>query len=207
MLIKYLGHACFLIGDKTKKIVIDPFGDIGYKQECVTADYCFCSHSHYDHHSTDCVTVREIFDENCKTSFDWVKTINSFHDEVCGQKRGKNNIYVFNFDKVTVCHMGDLGVPFSKELVEQIGKIDVLLIPIGGNYTIDSLNAKKYVEAIAPAIVIPMHYKTKRSDIDIDGKELFIKHFNCIAKQRQFEIKKSDLTDAVVVYDIDDSDF
>ena len=208
MYVKYYGHACFSVWDNAKKIVIDPFGDIGYKQEQVQADFCLCTHFHYDHHSTQAVNAKIVVDDNNMISENWLSAIDSYHDEVDGQKRGKNTIYKILCDGMTVCHMGDIGMPISQDLVSKIGAVDILMIPIGGNYTIDAEQAKEYVLAIKPKIVIPMHYKTKRSDIDIDEKGQFLSYFSNVQKcPREFEISKKDLSNSMLVLDLDDSSF
>ena len=208
MVIKYYCHACFTLADEKIKIVIDPFGDIGYKQDFIKADLCLCSHLHHDHYAIDSVEVKEIITENTQKYSDFITAIATFHDEVGGAKRGKNSIFKIVLDGKTVCHFGDLGMPFSKKLVNEIGRVDILLIPVGGNYTIDATEAEKYVRAINPKVVIPMHYKTNRSDIDIAEKQDFLKLFSSSIKMpREFEISNQLLENGINVLDIDDSDF
>jgi len=90
--------------------------------------------------------------------------IASFHDDKSGKERGKNVIYTFDSDELRVCHLGDLGHELSEKDVNKIGDIDVLMIPVGGVYTIDLKQAVKVIKQIGPSIVIPMHYKTKEHD-------------------------------------------
>lgn len=208
MIVKYYGHSCFLLKSSTTSVAIDPFGDIGYRQEQIQADVCLCTHMHYDHCTLDYVKANKIINENSSDVCDFVTSISTFHDRFSGAKRGKNTIYKFTLDGVTFCHMGDVGVEPSSDLVDSIGKIDVLMIPVGGNYTIDCLQAEKYVRMLKPSIVIPMHYKTNKSNIDIDEKGSFLKLFDCVEqKPREFEINLKSLSEKTTVFDIDDKDF
>lgn len=171
MKVTYLGHACFLIEGKQKSVVTDPFADIGYTVERVSADYCTVSHGHFDHSFTDGVDVKEII-TSAKPSF---LAIKSYHDANLGAKRGENTIFKFEIDGITFCHLGDLGEYFSNDLVEEIGKVDVLFIPVGGTYTIDYKEAVKYASAINAKITVPMHYKTPKSNIDVDGVDKYLR--------------------------------
>ena len=169
MEIEYLGHSSFLITGKEFSVVTDPFTNIGYTVKRVNADYCTVSHEHFDHNYINGVSANKIIRE-CSDKF---RTVKCFHDSVGGKKRGENKIFIFTLDGITVCHMGDVGESVNRAVTDKIGKVDVLLIPVGGNYTIDAVEAKNYVEAIRPKIVIPMHYKTAESDLDVDGVEKF----------------------------------
>lgn len=178
MRITYLGHACFLIeGDKIS-VVTDPFKDIGYDVERVSADYCTVSHSHFDHDNVAGVDVKEIV----KGPHPKFLAIDSYHDERLGSLRGKNTIFKFEIDGITFCHLGDLGEYFSQDLVEEIGKVDVLFIPVGGTYTIDGKEAVKYAEAISAKITIPMHYSTPKSNIDVSDARPFLKRMAGVEK-------------------------
>lgn len=208
MELKYNGHACFTLKGDDKSIVIDPFGFIGYMQECESVDYCLCTHGHYDHHTLDAVEFKEVVDFDNYEKFDFVKGIKCFHDNDGGVKRGCNLIFVFDCDGITFCHMGDIGEPLNKDLVNQIGKVDVLMIPVGGNYTIDAFAARDYVNALKPKLVIPMHYKTKRSNIDVDGKQAFVSLFPDVEKcGRRLRLDRKTLPERITVLDIDDGEF
>ncbi len=171
MRVTYLGHSCFLIEGKQKSVVTDPFSDIGYTVERVSADYCTVSHGHFDHSYTDGVDVKEIV-TSPRPSF---LAIKSYHDSNLGALRGENTIFKFEIDGVKFCHLGDLGEYFSADLVEEIGEVDVLFIPVGGTYTIDYKEAVKYANAINAKITVPMHYKTAKSTVDISGVEDFLR--------------------------------
>ena len=102
-----------------------------------------------------------------------INSIRSFHDNNGGKERGENIIFKFSMDGIEVCHLGDIGEECSTELIESLLPVDVLLIPVGGTYTIGAEQAKEYVDRIMPDIVIPMHYREKGKKLDIDRVEEF----------------------------------
>ncbi|MBQ8726529.1 MAG: MBL fold metallo-hydrolase [Clostridia bacterium] len=171
MKITYLGHACFLIEGEQKSVITDPFKDIGYDLERATADYCTVSHGHFDHDNVDGVNVAHVV-RGAEKGFLAIRT---YHDANLGALRGENTVFKFEIDGVTFCHMGDIGEYFCQDLVEEIGKVDVLFIPVGGKYTIDCKEAVKYATAISAKITIPMHYKTPKSQIDVSDERGFTK--------------------------------
>lgn len=179
MKIEYLGHSCFKLTESTgTTIVTDPYdGAIGYCLPQVSANAVTVSHGHYDHANVAAVGGDPIIIDK-EGSYDLpgveITSVKSFHDECRGKKRGENIIFKFRMDGIDVCHLGDLGEACSTELIENILPVNVLLIPVGGNYTIDAAMAKEYVDRIMPDIVIPMHYKTRQSRIDIDKVDGFL---------------------------------
>jgi L-ascorbate metabolism protein UlaG (beta-lactamase superfamily) len=106
-----------------------------------------------------------------------ISAFGTYHDEEEGKKRGDNLIFKFRIDGVDVCHMGDIGQECTPDLAEAIGPVNVLLIPVGGTYTIDCEQAKEYVDRLMPDIVIPMHYKTRGHEFDIDKVDGFLRQF------------------------------
>ena len=170
MKIKYLGHSAFLFCGKDKSVVTDPFSGIGYPMEKVKADYCLISHDHFDHDYVDGVECKKII----RRTEDGFLAIDTFHDPNLGKLRGKNVAFKFSVDGVTISHLGDVGEYLTESLTEEIGKVDVMLIPVGGNYTIDGKEAANYVLNTHPKIVIPMHYKTPNLDIDVDSVDKFL---------------------------------
>lgn len=204
MKIRYLGHACFLLeGNAGTRILTDPYGEIGYPLPRVEADVVTVSHGHYDHCNVQAVSGNPMvfYEEGDHTLEDIsITSFVSFHDEEKGAKRGKNGIFRFSIDGIKVCHLGDLGEPCSASLTEKLLPTDVLLIPVGGIYTIDAKQAKEFVEHIQPSVVIPMHYKTEDLDINIGGVGEFTDLFHSILKVRmvgsELELKKSDLSES-----------
>lgn len=181
MKIRYLGHSCFEFTESTgTTIVTDPYGDIGYNMPKTRADAVTVSHSHFDHNNVKAVDGNPvIFDREGQYEIGGVDltAIKSYHDDENGKQRGENLIFKFRMDGVEVCHLGDLGEECSSSLIEALLPIHVLLIPVGGNYTIDAQQAKEYVDRIMPSYVIPMHYKTKGLDIDVEKPDDFIDLF------------------------------
>ena len=181
MKIRYLGHSCFAFTESTgTTIVTDPYGNIGFKMPKVRADAVTVSHAHYDHNNVKAVEGDPVvFDREGQYEVGGVDitAIKSYHDDDNGKVRGENLIFKFRMDGVEVCHLGDLGEECSSSLIEELLPVHVLLIPVGGNYTIDAQLAKEYVDRIMPSYVIPMHYKTKGLNVDIEKPDEFIDLF------------------------------
>lgn len=201
MKIDYLGHSCFALTESTgTAVVTDPYDDsVGYAMPEVRADAVTVSHHHFDH---DCVAKvsgkPEIIDRECSHDLPGVEinAIRSFHDGCRGKLRGENVIFKFRMDGIDVCHLGDLGEACSPELIDLILPVNVLLIPVGGTYTIDAEMAKEYVDRIMPDVVIPMHYRTKDCKLDIDKVDEFLKLFDedCVEEREEssLELSRSD---------------
>ena len=161
MKITYIGHACFLIEDMAgHTIVTDPYkrGSVpGLAYHDVSADEVICSHNHYDHDDYEGVGTPE---DAWTGKFD-VSTIRTFHDDVQGMARGRNNINIINIDGAKVVHMGDIGCELTEAQLDQLRNCDVLMIPVGGFYTINARQAFAMTKAIDPRVVIPMHFRGK----------------------------------------------
>lgn len=178
MEIQYLGHSCFLLTAKGgTTILTDPYTRVGYElPKEISVDIVTSSHGHFDHAYLQGVQYKTLVDKAGQQSFDIIG-IESFHDSKQGTLRGKNIIFKITVDGITFCHLGDLGEEYNSDLIEKIGKVDVLLLPIGGTYTIDAEQAKAYMGAIKPKTVIPMHYRPADGALDIDGAERFLALF------------------------------
>ncbi len=172
--IRWLGHACFLItaGDGTR-ILTDPFDDtVGYDLPTVPADIVTVSHAHFDHNNVGVVQGSpEVVNSPGDRSLGGVRIrgVQTCHDTKGGSLRGRNIVFIIETDDVTICHAGDLGHVPSDETARSIGRVDVLLIPVGGTYTLDAKGAQEAVRKLDPRIVIPMHYKTpdlKMADLE-----------------------------------------
>lgn len=199
MKIKYLGHSCFLLTESTgTTVVCDPYSKaIGYKMPKVSADAVTVSHHHYDHDAVENVCGNPVvLDKETGYRLPGVEinAVKSYHDNETGAKRGDNVIFKFRMDGLDVCHLGDLGEDCSSELIEAILPVNVLLIPVGGNYTIDGATAREYIDRIMPDIVIPMHYRIKGCNVDIDKVEDFIEELegeNIEVEEAEGEIELS----------------
>lgn len=179
MEITWFGQSCFLIKtSKNKFILTDPFDEkIGYKAYTGPADVVTISHHHFDH---DCTTKlsegTKILDTPGEYNWEdiYIKGFPSYHDKQKGALRGKNTIFTIEADGLRICHLGDLGYVLTDEEIKALGKIDVLLIPVGGNFTIDGNEASELCLKMKSKIVIPMHFKTSLISLPIEGAEKFI---------------------------------
>ena len=183
MKIEYLGHSSFKLTESTgTSVVCDPYDDsVGFDMGRVHADAVTVSHGHFDHNNIKAVEGNPIvLDKECSYDLPGVEidAIKSFHDRQRGKQRGENLIFKFRMDGIDVCHLGDLGEDCSSELIDLLLPVNVLLIPVGGTYTITAEMAKEYVDRIMPDIVIPMHYKSKDCKLDIDRVDEFTSLFD-----------------------------
>ena len=169
--IKYLGHSSFLIKTKTARIVTDPFDPemVGIKFPKTEADVVTVSHQHKDHNQFKNVTginganplMIDMPGEFEKLGVR-IFGFQSFHDKTQGSERGENIMYKFESEGISVLHCGDLGVIPDESFLETIGEVDILMVPVGGIYTLDADEAVSLVKKIEPTIVIPMHYGTNK---------------------------------------------
>jgi L-ascorbate metabolism protein UlaG (beta-lactamase superfamily) len=169
MKIKYLAHSSFLLETSGGvRIITDPYesggfgGEVRYKPITEPCDVVLVSHDHADHNYTQDIPGKPtIVRETATASGITFKSVASFHDPNQGAQRGKNTIFVFTSDGITLCHLGDLGHTLTAEHKNQIGSVDVLFVPIGGVFTVDPNEATQVVNSLEPKLIIPMHYKTE----------------------------------------------
>jgi L-ascorbate metabolism protein UlaG (beta-lactamase superfamily) len=200
MEIIWRGHAFFEILTKTKKIAIDPFSEkIGLKAPKIKTDILLITHDHYDHNEKKVVSGDYfLIDKPGEYEIGgiFIYGIESFHDDKEGKERGKNTIYVIEAEGLRICHMGDFG---QKELTERqkekLLSLDILMIPIGGVYTIGPKEAVKIINEIEPKIVIPMHYFVEGLKINLAKVDEFLKAFGekKITPLESFKIKKGEV--------------
>jgi L-ascorbate metabolism protein UlaG (beta-lactamase superfamily) len=162
MEITYLGHSSFKLRGKQKTVVTDPYGEkVGKFPRDIEADLVTVSHDHFDHNAVEKLKNKP-FVINGPGEYEVgdvsVIGVSVFHDEKGGEERGRNTIFVIELDGLRVAHLGDLGHKLNDGQLEDMGAIDVVLIPVGGKYTIDAKTAKEVVGQIDPWVVIPMHY-------------------------------------------------
>ena len=181
MKVKWLGHAAFLItAEDGTRIVTDPFGDypgLRYSPVREAADIVTVSHDHGDHCGGPVKgSFREVKGSGrARVGKIEFKGIETFHDTSGGSERGPNTVFCFTVDGVRICHLGDLGHDLSDAEVSEIGQVDVLMIPVGGCYTIDSETAGAICERLGPKVTMPMHYKTGKCDFPISGVDEFVR--------------------------------
>jgi len=182
VILKYYGHAFFTWTLENGTVIAhDPYGEFyEYPLRSVKADYCLVSHHHHDHDGISSLkpgTV--IIDEGGKHHLEndiSIQGVPTWHDEVQGAKRGPNTIWIIEAEGMRVGHAGDLGhVPDAKQ-AKQIGHLDVLLLPVGGYYTIDPKEAIETCRLLQPSVVVPMHYRTRYDEeMPVAGVEEFLK--------------------------------
>ncbi|MBZ9578041.1 MBL fold metallo-hydrolase [Patescibacteria group bacterium] len=186
MNITWYGQSCFQISSAQGKnnhvsIIIDPFGgDIGLKlPRKLEADVVLVSHDHFDHNNIKAVSGQPLVikgpgEYEIKGVF--VQGISGFHDNSQGAKRGNVTIYTIETEGMRMCHLGDLGQKeLSSDQLDKIGEVDILMIPVGGIYTIDAGEAIKVMAQIEPKITIPMHYQIPKLKIKLEGIGKFLK--------------------------------
>jgi len=179
--IKWLGHASFLItSDAGTKIITDPYvagGGLRYGEIEESADIVTVSHGHGDHNNVAAVqgnpaVVSEVAPVEIKgIKFNGIPT---YHDSAGGKERGNNIIFCFEVDGMRVCHLGDLGHQLGDKEVAELGKVEILLIPVGGFFTIDASVATEVCSKLTPKVIIPMHYKNDRCVFPIAGVDEFL---------------------------------
>ncbi len=156
MTLTWYGHSCFLLETAEGSAVFDPYapGSVpGWLLPPLTADVALCSHQHSDHNWAEGVTPTG------RAPGFRVETLAVWHDEVRGAKRGPNTIHIVEAEGLRVAHLGDLGHELSPEQLAALGHIDVLMLPVGGFFTIDAKQAARTAAAIGAPVVIPMHYR------------------------------------------------
>jgi len=192
MKISWLGHACFLI-ETAQKIITDPFDQqLGYPAPKAAADLVTVSHQHFDHNAVRTVPGKpRVIQDAGEHSADGVTItgIRSFHDQNRGAQRGENIIFIIEAEGIRVCHLGDLGHPLDRDTRAKIGKVDVLLAPVGGYYTINAAEAKEVVEQLNPGYAVPMHYKTKYLNLPIAPADDFLKFYPGYKKETALEVQ------------------
>lgn len=177
--ITWYGQSCFKIKGKNATIVTDPYysEDTGLKKLKLEADLVTISHEHQDHNNREIVGGTPfVLDAPGEYEIKGVAVhgIKTFHDNNEGKDRGLNTMFTFEIDGIVVCHCGDLGHVLSPAVLEYIDQVDILLIPVGGEYTVDARTALEVVNQLAPKVVIPMHYKVEGLTIELDPLEKFI---------------------------------
>lgn len=207
MKIRWLGHSCFLItNERGINILTDPFDDtLGYRMTKEKINIITISHEHYDHNNTMGIKGKPVVLKgpvNRDTHKIVFKGISSYHDSVYGKYRGENTIFVIKTDKLTLCHLGDLGHLLYNEQLEQINQVDILFIPVGGYFTINHIQAEQVINQIKPKIVIPMHYKTEAIKWSIDPLSVFLNEKQNIKMvgENFFEVNSSTLPEKTTIY-------
>jgi len=206
MNIQYYGHSCFKLtakpagrGQEDVTIFIDPFDKaVGLRPPQGQADIVLVTHDHHDHNNVEALKGEpRVIDIPGEYSVKGVNIvgINSYHDNKNGQERGQNTIFIIETEEIRICHLGDLGHDLSEKQLEEIDGVNILMIPIGGKYTIDGKQACDIIKKVEPNIAIPIHYKITGSTVDIDDEKKFCGEMGNCPKERvsKINIKKKDL--------------
>jgi len=190
MHIQHLGHSCFKLQGKDSKgegitIVTDPFNkDYGLRVPSTEADIVTISHDHKDHNNISAIkgspyVIDTAGEYEIKDTF--IQGIDSAHDDKDGKEHGGNLIYRINFEDVVITHLGDLGHVLNNKQIEALQGTDILIVPVGGTYTLDAKKAVEVINQVEPRMVIPMHYQVPglkfKSGETIDSVDKFIKEF------------------------------
>lgn len=196
MKIKWLGHACFLITSKDgSRVITDPYavgGGIDYSPIKEAADVVVVSHEHGDHANVSAIQGKPqvIKGTGEKTARGiQFKGIATFHDASQGTERGPNTVFCFTVDGLNLCHLGDLGHALGRRQVTEIGVVDILLVPVGGFFTIDAAAARQVCDQLKPRIAVPMHFKTPKCTYPIAGVEDFLKGQRDVRKVAGSEVE------------------
>lgn len=186
MKLEFLAHAAFLLtSTKGTKLLTDPYesggfdGALSYQPITEPVDVITISHNHADHsYVAPCHQAATVINEPGAHKFADIKIFGTktFHDAKKGQERGDNIVFTIKLNNIIVCHLGDLGHTLNTDALKSIGEIDVLLLPVGGLYTIDAVIATTVMQSLVPKICIPMHYKTDKLAFDFAPVSNFIQN-------------------------------
>ncbi|MGB8707041.1 MAG: MBL fold metallo-hydrolase [Dehalococcoidia bacterium] len=207
--ITWLGHSCFRIKGKEVTVITDPcHPSLGYSLSRLQANIVTLSHFHPGHSYTQAITgefkvIKGPGEYELKETF--ITGIATWHDAVQGQKLGKNTVYLLEMDSITLCHVGDLGHLPDSELIEDMGDIDVLFLPVGGVSTIGGSTAAEIVRRLTPKVAIPMHYKTPALKKDLEPVDKFLKEAGVKEKvsQPKLSVSRSNLPTSTQVIVLD----
>lgn len=208
MNITWYGQSCFKIqtksqrGEKETTIITDPFDkSYGLRPPQGSAEIILVSHTqHNDHNNVSAIKGDPfVVDAPGEYSLEGIQIegIESFHDKSKGSERGRNTIFTIDSEGMRICHLGDLGHILEEDQVESIGEVDILMIPVGGTYTIDSKEAEEVITQLEPKIILPMHFKIKGLSLDIDDADKFCKEYGGKTEKGvgKLNIKRKDLVD------------
>lgn len=198
MEITWLAHSCFRIRAREAVVVTDPPGKEWGSLGTLQADIVTISHRHPGHGNPDSVSGNPLIVERpgeYEIKDVAIRGIGTYHDAEKGERLGKNTVFLLEMESITVCHLGDLGHVPSASQTEELGNVDILLLPVGGGSTIDATKAAETVSLITPKIVIPMHYQDPRTRSDLEPLDRFLKEMGVseAVPQQRLNVSKSGL--------------
>jgi len=207
--ISWLGHSCFRLKGAQDTVITDPYSpDLGYALDKPTARIVTVSHQHQGHSYIQGIggDPRPVIGPGeYEISGILIIGMATFHDGEEGRKRGKNTAYLMGIDELSVCHLGDLGHVLTAEQVEEIGNVDVLLLPVGGVSTIDAPMAAEVVRQLEPKVVVPMHYKTEALNRELEPVDRFLKEMGVkeVDSRPKLSLTKANLPAGTQVFLLD----
>ena len=180
MRLKWHGHSCFsMTFEGGVAVVTDPFDrTVGYPLCRARADIALVSHDHFDHNHVQSLSgTPEVIRDGAPREILGlrIRGVDSFHDAEGGARRGKNVMFVVEGDGLRVAHLGDLGHPLDEKQIEALGAPDILLVPIGGTYTIATPEAVALIRAVKPHTAIAMHFKTVLCGFAVTDEREFVR--------------------------------
>ena len=203
----YLGHSSFKLKGRESSVITDPFDPkkVGLKFSPNEADIVSISHEHEDHNAVSVIKGEpKVISGPGEYEIKGISILgfSTFHDDKNGEERGRNTIYVYEVDEIRICHLGDLGQKLSESLLESLGDIDVLMIPVGGIYTIGPSQAVEIVRDMEPSYILPMHYHVEGMNKETFGKmepvDTFLKEVNLsVEKMPKLSIKREEIDSEV----------
>ena len=214
--IRWFGQSCFLVTwPNGTSILIDPFSpQLGYDMPSPKPDAVLISHEHFDHNYAEMAKGEPQVIRGLKEDGEWnqvstfikgiaVRSVGTFHDDRMGILRGKITIFFMEGQGYRVAHLGDLGHELGELPVQEIGTVDVLLVPVGGTLTIDAKGADKVVEKLEPKVIIPMHYKTDKINMPIAPVDPFLAGKLGVNRLKKNHIELYGLPETPVIYVMD----
>lgn len=199
MKIKYIGHACFLVTtDNGTRIITDPYepgafdGAVKYRPVGEEADIVLVSHDHADHNHTASVSGNpRVVEEAGSNAVNGINIlgVSTYHDTSEGSERGSNIIFRFEADGLAVCHLGDIGHTLDDATAHQLRPVDILMIPVGGFFTVGSDEADALIDSLMPRLVIPMHFKTEGVDFPIAPVDDFLSGRKEVLREGESEVE------------------
>jgi len=207
--ITWLGHSCFRLRDRAATVVTDPYGkDLGLNLVRVRADIVTISHDADDHNYVK--GVKGDFQVLTGPGEYEVSSVFVTGLELRGDRKARkepaeqprNTVFLFEFDDLTVCHLGDLNiVPTQAQVEEALGEVDVLLIPVGGGETLTASQAAEVVSLLEPHVVVPMHYYVPDSTLTLDSVNKFLKEMGLdkVAPQEVLKVSRGGLLEETQV--------
>ncbi len=186
--LRWFGHAFFVVTSfQGVRVALDPFSNIGYPMPDVAAEVVTVSHEHGDHNGADGLAGSPVILRGLKAGgVDWnsisysvkdvrITALPAYHDDVQGRRRGLNTIFIVETGGLRLAHLSDIGHTLSEATLKAMGRIDVLLVPVGGIFSIDGRQAKEIMTRLRPSITIPIHYKTPvTADWPIEDEREFL---------------------------------